>query len=153
MKQFSDDAHALDLAIAQKNSAELVGRRTELGTDFAVAEECNQFTECDTYTSGYGDHVIVIEYRRQDFTAFAAARMASTSACAVGSWSRTVRFPARAMISPSRTTMAPMGTSPPSRAARASARLIWGKPPMAKRFSLPCRRYFHRQSLPPQRHF
>ena len=32
-----------------------------------------------------------------------ASRMASTSACAVGSWSRTVRFDAVAMIAPSRT--------------------------------------------------
>jgi hypothetical protein len=44
-----------------------------MGTDFAVAEECNRYNECDAYTAGYGDHVIVIEYRRQDFTAGCAA--------------------------------------------------------------------------------
>jgi hypothetical protein len=67
MRLFADAAHALGLAIAQKNSAELVPRRAELGTDFAVAEECNRYTECDAYVSGYGDHVLVIEYRRADF--------------------------------------------------------------------------------------
>jgi len=68
MSQFSTAAHALALPIAQKNSADLVARKTELGTDFAVAEECNHYSECDSYTAGYGDHVIVIEYVRADFT-------------------------------------------------------------------------------------
>ena len=69
MKMLSDHAHATGLAIAQKNSSELVARKSELGTDFAVSEECNRYNECDTYTAGYGDHVIVIEYRQQDFSA------------------------------------------------------------------------------------
>jgi len=69
MAMFSDAAHARGLAIAQKNASELVGRRVELGTDFAVAEECNRFDECEDYRAGYGDHVLVIEYRRADFTA------------------------------------------------------------------------------------
>ena len=73
MRMFSDAAHGVGLAIAQKNSAEIVARKAELGTDFAVSEECNRYTECDTYTAGYGDHVIVIEYRQQDFTAGCAA--------------------------------------------------------------------------------
>lgn len=68
MRLFSDAAHAEGLAIAQKNSAELVPRRAELGTDFAVAEECNRYSECEAYTRGYGDHVLVIEYRRADFS-------------------------------------------------------------------------------------
>ncbi|MFO0724015.1 MAG: endo alpha-1,4 polygalactosaminidase [Myxococcota bacterium] len=73
MHLISDLAHAQNLAIAQKNSAELVGRRAELGTDFVVAEECNRYSECGTYTAGYGDHVLVIEYRRADFSAGCAA--------------------------------------------------------------------------------
>jgi hypothetical protein len=68
MRLLSDAAHAHGMAIAQKNSAELVPRRAELGTDFVVAEECNRFSECDVYTASYGDHVLVIEYRRADFT-------------------------------------------------------------------------------------
>ncbi len=73
MQMFSAAAHARHLAIAQKNSSELVGRRTELGTDFVVAEECNRYSECGAYTAAYGDHVLVIEYRRADFTAGCAA--------------------------------------------------------------------------------
>ncbi|MBK9033667.1 MAG: endo alpha-1,4 polygalactosaminidase [Myxococcales bacterium] len=69
MALFAAAAHRHGLAIAQKNSAELVGRRAELGTDFVVAEECNQFDECDVYTAAYGAQVYVIEYRRAAFTA------------------------------------------------------------------------------------
>ena len=69
MRLLSDAAHVRGLAAAQKNSAELVGRKAELGTDFVVAEECNRYQECGVYTAAYGDHVIVIEYRRADFTA------------------------------------------------------------------------------------
>ncbi len=73
MALVSGSAHAANLPIAQKNSAELVGRASELGTDFAVAEECNHFNECDSYRAGYGDHVLVIEYARADFTAGCSA--------------------------------------------------------------------------------
>lgn len=69
MALFSAHAHAAGLAIAQKNSTELVPRKAELATDFAVAEECNRYSECQSYRDGYQDHVIVIEYRQQDFTA------------------------------------------------------------------------------------
>jgi hypothetical protein len=68
MSAFSTAAHALNMPIAQKNSSDLVVRKAELGTDFAVAEECNHYSECDSYTAGYADHVIVIEYVRADFT-------------------------------------------------------------------------------------
>lgn len=68
MALFSGRAHAAGMAIAQKNSAEIVTRAAELATDFAVAEECNTFDECQTYRDGYGDHVLVIEYVRADFT-------------------------------------------------------------------------------------
>jgi hypothetical protein len=69
MKLFADKAHAAGMAIAQKNAVELVPRKAELGTDFVITEECNRFSECDQYMAGYGDHVIVIEYRQQDFNA------------------------------------------------------------------------------------
>jgi hypothetical protein len=69
MRLFADAAHALGLPIAQKNSAELVGRRSEMGTDFVVAEECNRYSECGDYVASYGEHVLVIEYRRADFDA------------------------------------------------------------------------------------
>jgi hypothetical protein len=66
-------AHARGLAIAQKNAAELVGRRAELGTDFVVAEECNRYEECDVDTRAYGDAVLVIQDRREDFEVGCAA--------------------------------------------------------------------------------
>ena len=67
MALLSKRAHAKGLPIAQKNSSELVPQRAKLGTDFAVAEECNRYDECGDYTKGYGDLVLVIEYRRADF--------------------------------------------------------------------------------------
>ncbi len=73
MRLFADAAHAVGLPIAQKNSAEISGRRAAMGTDFAVAEECDRYQECDSYTRAYGDHVLVIEYRRRDFDAGCAA--------------------------------------------------------------------------------
>jgi hypothetical protein len=67
MGSLAERAHSVGLAIAQKNSAELVDRRAEMNTDFVVAEECNRYDECDVYTDSYGEHVLVIEYRRGDF--------------------------------------------------------------------------------------
>jgi hypothetical protein len=60
-------AHADGLAIAQKNASELAQRRRELGTDFAVAEECSRYDECEVYITAYGSHVLMVEYRRSDF--------------------------------------------------------------------------------------
>jgi hypothetical protein len=70
---FAAAAHAADLAIAQKNSAEIVGRRAEMGFDFAVAEECNVWDECDVYVDGYGDLVFAIEYDDKPFATGCAA--------------------------------------------------------------------------------
>lgn len=56
-------AHAAGLAIGQKNTVELgLAGRTEIGFDFAVAEECQEYDECQDYVDVYGDRVIVIEY-------------------------------------------------------------------------------------------
>jgi Glycoside-hydrolase family GH114 len=65
---FSAAAHASGLSIAQKNSAELIGHRSEMGADFAVVEECNRYDECGVFTGAYGQHVLVIEYQTADFT-------------------------------------------------------------------------------------
>lgn len=73
MSLLSQTAHDAGMAIAQKNSAEIVDRRDELGTDFVVAEECNRWDECQVYTEVYGDAVLVIEYRMQDFEAGCAS--------------------------------------------------------------------------------
>lgn len=68
MRLFADAAHSYNMAAAQKNSAELAGRRADMQTDFVVAEECNRYNECSLYTDVYGDAVVVIEYRRNNFT-------------------------------------------------------------------------------------
>ena len=58
-----DRAHHEGLAAGQKNTGELGPRgRDEIGFDFAVVEECDQFTECDSFTAVYGSAVIDIEY-------------------------------------------------------------------------------------------
>jgi hypothetical protein len=67
MALFSAAAHKSGLAIAQKNSAELLDRADSMGTDFAVVEECNRYDECGDYRAAYGNRVFVIEYRAEDF--------------------------------------------------------------------------------------
>ena len=56
-------AHSRGLAAGQKNASELgsSARRTA-GYDFAIAEECERYRECDAYTSVYGNRVIEVEY-------------------------------------------------------------------------------------------
>ena len=61
-------AHARGLAVGQKNTAEVSRRRAErIGFDFAVAEECARYRECNRYRRVHGNRVIAIEYRRRDF--------------------------------------------------------------------------------------
>ncbi|MFK7987345.1 MAG: endo alpha-1,4 polygalactosaminidase [Sandaracinaceae bacterium] len=69
MRALADRAHARGLAIAQKNAAEVLDRRGEMDTDFAVVEECNRYDECGDFTAAYGSRIFVIEYRRGDFAA------------------------------------------------------------------------------------
>ncbi len=55
-------AHARGLAVAQKNAPELAASGRAIGFDFAIAEECQRYRECDPYTAAYGPHVVEIEY-------------------------------------------------------------------------------------------
>jgi len=68
-------AHALGLAVAQKNTVQLTRReaRERIGFDFALAEECGRYRECAGYTRLYGDRVLAVEYRRRDFARACAA--------------------------------------------------------------------------------
>jgi hypothetical protein len=66
-RRLVDRAHRAGLAIAQKNSPELLARRWETGFDFALVEQCNEFDECVGFTERYGDEVYVIEYDRDAF--------------------------------------------------------------------------------------
>ncbi len=60
-------AHERGLAVAQKNTSQITeGQARRVEFDFAVAEECARYRECDAYQDLYGDNVIVIEYRRKD---------------------------------------------------------------------------------------
>jgi hypothetical protein len=64
----ADRAHALDLAVAQKNTVQLKPAQVaEVGFDFAIAEQCARYRECHRYRRPFGDMVIDIEYRRRDF--------------------------------------------------------------------------------------
>jgi hypothetical protein len=70
----ADRAHGVGLAIAQKNLAGLTrARRTTVGFDFAVSEECAAWHECGSYRRAYGRHVIEIEYTDNGRKAFRRA--------------------------------------------------------------------------------
>jgi hypothetical protein len=58
-------AHDSGLAAGQKNLAGFDG--TTIGYDFAVSEECGRYDECQRYVGDFGDQVLMIEYRQQDF--------------------------------------------------------------------------------------
>jgi hypothetical protein len=64
-------AHAAGIAAGQKNLAGFDG--TTVGYDFAVAEECGRYDECGRYVAHYGDQVLMVEYRKQDFEGTCAA--------------------------------------------------------------------------------
>ena len=68
-------AHKRGLAAGQKNTVELTRgqARGRIGFDFAIAEECGRYDECQDYRAVYRNRVIVIEYRRADFAAACAA--------------------------------------------------------------------------------
>ncbi|MEU7011927.1 endo alpha-1,4 polygalactosaminidase [Streptomyces sp. NPDC046332] len=70
-------AHAAGLAIGQKNAADLARQGRKLGFDFAVAEECGQYDECEAYATAFDNRVLVIEYEPEGLTR-ACARWGET---------------------------------------------------------------------------
>lgn len=60
------EAHGHGLAIAQKNTVEHSATLRAMGYDFATAEECTRYAECDGYARTYADRVLVVEYSRRD---------------------------------------------------------------------------------------
>jgi hypothetical protein len=76
-------AHEDGLAIAQKNTSELLPFRAQIGFDFAVVEECQPYGDCDDFTDAYGVSWFEIEYPddggRPNFEAACSARGGSTS--------------------------------------------------------------------------
>lgn len=70
--RYAEVAHALGLAIAQKNGAGDSARyREEVGFDFVVSEQCMRYDECADYLDAYDGRVFDIEY--DDADAFAAS--------------------------------------------------------------------------------
>ncbi|MEV0278833.1 endo alpha-1,4 polygalactosaminidase [Streptomyces sp. NPDC050610] len=67
-KLLAHRAHDKGLAIAQKNTTDLLDKRGEIGFDFAVAEECAHYKECPSFLSAYNGRVFAIEYKQKDFT-------------------------------------------------------------------------------------
>ena len=70
-----DAAHEHGLPAGQKNLAGFDG--TAIGYDFAVAEECGRYDECQRYVADFAGQVLMIEYRRADFEATCAGWGAS----------------------------------------------------------------------------
>ncbi|WP_416977507.1 endo alpha-1,4 polygalactosaminidase [Streptomyces sp. T028] len=62
MKLLAAHAHAEGLAIAQKNTVELVADRAAVGLDFAVVEECAEYDECGAFAEAFDNNVLVVEY-------------------------------------------------------------------------------------------
>ncbi|WSU45881.1 endo alpha-1,4 polygalactosaminidase [Streptomyces sp. NBC_01089] len=60
-------AHRRGLAIAQKNTTDLLGERSRIGFDFAIVEECGRFQECADFATAYRGRVFDIEYGAKDF--------------------------------------------------------------------------------------
>ena len=52
----------LDMAIGQKNSAEVSNKLSSLGFDFAIVENCHRYDECGEYSKYYGPKVLRVEY-------------------------------------------------------------------------------------------
>ncbi|MFK7917618.1 MAG: endo alpha-1,4 polygalactosaminidase [Ilumatobacter sp.] len=77
----TDRAHALGLAVAQKNTAAFDAATSldVIGFDFAVVEECGVFTECDRFTEVFGEAVVAVEYTQRGFDAACEAIGASVS--------------------------------------------------------------------------
>lgn len=62
-RRLVDVAHAAGLAAAQKNAAEDAAvLHSSSHFDFAIAEQCAAFRECEAYTDVYGDDVLDVEY-------------------------------------------------------------------------------------------
>ncbi|WSZ86148.1 endo alpha-1,4 polygalactosaminidase [Streptomyces sp. NBC_00859] len=63
----AERAHRRGLAIAQKNTTDLLGERDYIGFDFAVVEECGSFQECGEFATAYRGRAFDIEYGAKAF--------------------------------------------------------------------------------------
>jgi hypothetical protein len=77
-------AHGAGLAYAQKNDTDITASdKAKVGFDFAIAEECGFYNECDSYTSLYGNHVLEIEYTDNGGSAYTKACTARGATLAI----------------------------------------------------------------------
>ncbi|MFD3573240.1 endo alpha-1,4 polygalactosaminidase [Streptomyces sp. NPDC058644] len=65
----AERAHRRGLAIAQKNTTDLLPERRRVGFDFAVVEECAAYKECGDFADAYDYKVFAVEYTRKDYRA------------------------------------------------------------------------------------
>ncbi|KAF8179341.1 glycoside hydrolase family 114 protein [Mycena galopus ATCC 62051] len=74
-KLFTAYAHSVGMAVAQKNAGSELGSsgKSTAGFDFAVAEECQEYKECNSYTDVYGNNMIEIEYTDNGISVWNAA--------------------------------------------------------------------------------
>ncbi len=77
----TDYAHSRGLAVGQKNTVELTAEQSLeiIGFDFAIAEECGQWNECNGYAAVFGANVVAIEYSDAGFSRACASIGASSS--------------------------------------------------------------------------
>ena len=73
-KLLTAHAHSKGLAVAQHNAPDLGSTGKDVAKfDFALAEECQLYGECNAYTGPYGKHVIDIEYTDNPRSAYRTA--------------------------------------------------------------------------------
>ncbi|MER6123210.1 endo alpha-1,4 polygalactosaminidase [Streptomyces sp. NPDC001795] len=77
MKVLSVHAHEKGVAVAQKDTAELVSDRASVGLDFAVVEECGEWNECGEFAKAFDNNVFVVEYTAKGLSE-ACSRWSST---------------------------------------------------------------------------
>lgn len=81
--ELTERAHEAGVAIAQKNDSSIAPLADRIGFDFAIVEECQEYDECEDFTTAYDAHVYEIEYTdgggMQNFTDACEARGATTS--------------------------------------------------------------------------
>ncbi|MFI5841705.1 endo alpha-1,4 polygalactosaminidase [Catenuloplanes sp. NPDC051500] len=73
IKLIATRAHTKGLAIAQKNTTAFGTAGKAAGLDFAVAEQCGEWSECEDYTDVYGANVVAIEYKDSAYSAACSA--------------------------------------------------------------------------------
>jgi hypothetical protein len=61
-KLLVERSHRAGLAIGQKNASTIAPQGKAIGFDFAVAEECQIWSECEAYMAVYGGRVYEVEY-------------------------------------------------------------------------------------------